>query len=766
MTPRGRRTYLEYGCALLAVGAVTLLRLPLEPLLRGRAPYALYYLAILAVAWRCGVGPTILAIGLSLASSWLFVVPGWEPGYEATIAVFLVVSGAMVVMARSARRMKEAQSYLASIVESSDDAIVTKDLDGVIQSWNAGAERVFGYSAAEVIGRPVTILIPPEHQNEEVQILQKLRHGERIDHFETVRVAKGGRKIDVSLTVSPIRNLSGVVVGASKVARDISERKRAAEALDAQREWLDRTLESIGDAVIATDSLGNVVFMNPVAERLTGWPTAKARGRSCQEVFRIVKEHTRAVVESPVTRVLRLGTIVGLANSTVLIAADGSERPIDDSGAPIRSRDGTLTGVVLVFRDISDRRRAEAESHAAGTERERLLEGERAARSEAERANRSKDEFMAMVSHELRTPLNAITGWMQMLKTRPDDVDMVRRGADVIERNARTQERLISDLLDMSRIISGKLRLDVHDVDLSAIIKAAIETTRPAADAKGIAIDSTLDPSVAATTGDATRLQQCLWNLLSNAIKFTPQGGRVSVALGRSGSHIEIGVSDNGIGIGPDFLPFVFERFHQADTSMSRRFGGLGLGLAIVKELVELHGGQVRVESGGDGQGATFTLALPVRALRGAVAPTKAEPERRGFLKQIKILVVEDDADNREVLRTLLEEHQAQIFTAASAGEAIDLLEKERPNVLVSDIGLPEIDGYELIRRVRQMGGGSVGRIPAIALTAHASPDDRTRALRAGYQAHIAKPVDPSELVATIVSLAELMAGQASPAAS
>jgi PAS domain S-box-containing protein len=758
------RSIVAYGSAVLAVGAVTLLRLALEPLLHGRAPFTLYYLPILLVAWYGGVGPTILATALSLAAT-TFLVAGSEQHSPVTVGVFLVVASAMVVMARAARSTQEARSYLASIVESSDDAIVTKDLQGVIQSWNGGAERLFGYTAGEIVGRPVLTLIPPEHQDEEHHILNQLRHGERIEHFETVRLAKGGRRLDVSLTVSPVRDRFGDIIGASKVARDISERKRAAEVLAAEREWLRRTLESIGDAVIATDAAGRVVFMNPVAERLTGWSTAKARGESCDEVFRIVNESSRQVVESPVGRVLRLGIVVGLANSTLLIAADGTELPIDDSGAPIRGLDGELRGVVLVFRDISDRRRVEAERSDAMAERGRLLARERAARNEAEQANRSKDEFVAMVSHELRTPLNAITGWTQILKGNPEDPELIRRGIEVIERNTRTQEQLIADLLDMSRIISGKLRLDVGAVDLITLTKTAIETIRPAADAKGIAVECSLDPSVSATTGDPTRLQQCMWNLLSNAIKFTPQGGRVSIRLGRSESHIEMKVSDNGIGIRPDFLPFVFERFRQEETPANRRFGGLGLGLAIVKQLVELHGGQVAVESAGLGHGATFTLAFPIRALRAESLPAVAGRDGgAASLDHVTVLLVEDDPDNRDVLRRLLEQHRAAIATAASAREALDMIPKVRPSILVSDIGLPEIDGYELIERVRQMEPAAGGRIPAIALTAHASTDDRTRALSAGYQAHIAKPVEPRELVATIASLAGLMARQTSDA--
>ncbi|HTM44089.1 MAG TPA: PAS domain S-box protein [Polyangiaceae bacterium] len=756
------RSAKPYSFAVLGVIAATLLRMPLESLLHGRAPYAFYFLPILWLAWYGGVGPTILAIVLSLISAWEFVVPQWEPGYYATIPVFLAVTAGMVALARAARSLRDAQYFLASVVASSDDAIITKSLDGIIQSWNTGAQRLYGYAAHEVMGKPISILIPPEHQGEEIEILQRLRRGERIDHFETVRLAKDGRRIDVSLTVSPVRDSFGEIIGASKIARDISDRKRTAETIAAEREWLSRTLVSIGDGVIATDAEGRVAFLNPVAERLTGWTGADARGRLCDEVFHIISEQTRQVVESPVARVLRLGTVAGLANGTVLISKDGSERPIDDSGAPILGGKDEIRGVVLVFRDISERRRTEAERRNAVKERERLLEAERAARNEAEHANRSKDEFVAMISHELRTPLNAIMGWTHILKGKPQDLETISKGIEVIERNARAQEKVVADLLDMSRIISGKLRLDVSDVDLIALIKTAVETTRPAADAKGISVDCTLDPSVAASTGDPTRLQQCVWNLLSNAIKFTPQGGRVMVKLGRAGSHVEISVSDNGIGIAAEFLPFLFDRFRQVDVTLSRRSGGLGLGLAIVKQLAELHGGHVRVESAGEGQGATFTLALPVRALRTGPAAKGTEPDQDRQLQQIKVLLVEDEVDNQEVLRTLLEQHQATVVVASSAPEALELLKRDRPHIVVSDVGLPEIDGYELIQRIRRQNSEAEERIPAIALTAHASPDDRTKALRAGFQAHIAKPVQPGELVATIASLTGLVNRQAS----
>jgi PAS domain S-box-containing protein len=549
------------------------------------------------------------------------------------------------------------------------------------------------------------------------------------------------------------------------VFRDATEQRRAEAAVAEQREWLETTLESIGDGVIATDVRGQVVFMNPIAEHLTGWRGADVHGRPCTEVFNIVNEHTRRPVENPVTRVLAEGTVVGLANHTLLIAADGTERPIDDSGAPIRNDDGRIVGVVLVFRDVTDRRRAEVERHAAAAERERLLDAERIARTEAERASRVKDEFVAMVSHELRTPLNAILGWTQLMMRSRHDPAVVERGLDVVARNTRLQAQLISDLLDISRIVSGKLRLDVQSVALDSVVTDAIEAVQPEAAAKGVDIRRTLGDGVGQVAGDPGRLQQVVWNLLSNAIKFTPSGGHIGVTLRRVDSHAEITVADTGAGINAEFLPHIFDRFHQADRSITRRFGGLGLGLSIVKHLVELHGGTAHVDSGGEGKGATFTIKLPtsnvVDAPEGAMPSANVNEAVQDLpLDGIRVLLVEDEADTREFVTRLLETHRARVLSAASAAEALSLFAAEVPDIVVSDIGLPGVDGYDLMEEIRRKSVADGGGVPAIALTAYARSEDRTRALLAGYQAHLAKPVEPSELVATVASFVELIAAQ------
>lgn len=412
---------------------------------------------------------------------------------------------------------------------------------------------------------------------------------------------------------------------------------------------------------------------------------------------------------------------------------------------------------------IDNARLFEAAQKAA-RERKILLENERAAREEAERTSELKDEFLANLSHELRTPLNAILGWTQVLRMRAQQDTDLRQGLETIERNARVQTQLIEDLLDMNRITSGKLRLDIQPVDPASVIEAAIETVQPAADAKGIRLDKLLDPTAGPISGDPGRLQQVVWNLLSNALKFTPKGGRVQILLERVNSHIEISVADTGIGISADFVVHVFERFRQADASTTRKHSGLGLGLSIVKSLVELHGGSVTVKSAGEGCGATFTVQLPLTAVYRDVDPSeRLHPKARTLanielkpanLRGVKILVVDDERDARELLKRVLEDCGAEIIMAASAEEALDIAQHAQLDLLISDIGMPDMDGYELLKQLRAMTPSREKRIPAIALTAFARSEDRTRALRAGFAMHISKPVEPAELVTTVASIA------------
>ena len=389
-----------------------------------------------------------------------------------------------------------------------------------------------------------------------------------------------------------------------------------------------------------------------------------------------------------------------------------------------------------------------------------------------EEASRAKDEFLATASHELRTPLNAILGWARMLRSGQVDPSAYARGLETIERNAQAQVRLIEDILDGSRIITGKLHLEIVPFDLTALVRAAMDAVRPAADAKGIRLTVTVDPEAARVMmGDPERLQQVVWNLVNNAVKFTPRGGAVAVGLARSETHIELTVADTGQGISREFLPHVFERFRQADGSTTRRYGGLGLGLALVRHLVEAHGGSVRAESEGDGRGARFVVLVPVQA----VTPTQVESDRtrtevtsplgaQMSLAGLTVLVVDDEHDARELVSVVLRANGAEVTTAATAEQALEALVRIAPVMLISDIGMPDVDGYELLRRVRTSFGAHGAAIPAIALTAYSREQDRRRALEAGFQTHVSKPVEPAELVRAVASLLSFVAVQASPA--
>ena len=497
----------------------------------------------------------------------------------------------------------QTQAFLRTIVEFSDDAIVTKTMAGLVTSWNPAAERIFGYTAAEMIGRPITTIFPPDRIDEEADFLRRLARGEHIDHYETVRRRKDGRPIDVSVTLSPLRDPSGAITGASKIAHDITERKRAEARERRQLEWWRVVLASTSEAVIATNADGRIRFMNGGAASLMGVTADEADGQPAASMFRIASEASREPVEDPVSRVLRDGTALAPGHDTLLLARD-QERFIEYSAAPILAEDRGVAGAVLMFRDVGERRRAEAE-------RGQLLAAEQAARMEAERATRTKDEFLAAVSHELRTPLNVILGWARMLRSHSLDSATAARALEAIERNAQLQVQLIEDLLDVPRILSGKLRLQVRPIDMVAVVEAARELVEAAARAKGVLIRTCLDDEARSFIGDPDRLQQVVWNLLANAVRFTPPGGRIDIALKRSEWALHLSVSDTGQGIGPDLLPHIFERFRQGPGAAATAGSGLGLGLAIVRHLVQLHGGKVAASSEGEGRGATFLVTLP-----------------------------------------------------------------------------------------------------------------------------------------------------------
>jgi PAS domain S-box-containing protein len=652
---------------------------------------------------------------------------------------------------------------LAAIVESSDDAIIGKDLNSIITNWNFGAEQIFGYTAEEIVGTSIMRLIPPDRQEEEREILSRIRRGERLEHFETIRLAKDGRRLNISITVSPIKDSAGHVIGASKVARNITERKNAeqreqkllAEAATANAKFQAFFEQGPLFAGIMTLD-GTIIEANRLSLESCGYTKEQVVGKPFWECpwwnksAALMDQIKAAVAETATGQIFRA--------EMPYFVADGSQRMVSLLVLPIKDERGRTVFLAPTGTDITDLKRTESQ-------RDDLLQAERAARSAAERASLLKDEFLATLSHELRTPLNGILGWSQVMQQANAGPEVIEQGLEVIERNARAQSEIIEDLLDMSRIISGKVRLDVQRLDLSSIVQSAVETARPTADAKGIRLQTVIDPlNGVVVSGDVNRLQQVLWNLLSNAVKFTPKGGRIQVVLERVNSHLEISVIDTGEGIKPEFIPFVFDRFRQADASTTRRHGGLGLGLSIVKQLVELHGGSVRVNSGGTGQGSTFVIALPLMVLHGS---REEETERRHprltpkrietaavdvDIKGIRVLLVDDEKDARALVTSLLESCQAIVTTAESANDAVRLLQESKFDLLISDIGMPGEDGYSLIKRVRSLGPSTGRDIPAIALTAYARFEDRVKAIAAGFQMHIAKPVEPVELITVVAA--------------
>jgi signal transduction histidine kinase/CheY-like chemotaxis protein len=419
--------------------------------------------------------------------------------------------------------------------------------------------------------------------------------------------------------------------------------------------------------------------------------------------------------------------------------------------------------VLVSLMDISERK-------VIFREHERLLASEQAARLQAEEASRFRDEFMATLSHELRTPLTSILGWSRLLRAQQFTEEQVANALEVIERNAQAQVLLVDDLLDVSRVIMGKLRLTLRPVDLASVVTAATDTLRPTAEAKGVSLQAHLDPQAGQVSGDQDRLQQVVWNLVSNAVKFTPKGGRVEVRVEGTGSSVEIAVNDTGQGISPEFMPYLFDRFRQADKSSGRRHAGLGLGLAIVRQLVELHGGSIRAESAGVGQGATFTVSLPILSVRSRAmgegkwgkwaVGSSALPGRPLELKGLRVLYVDDDEDAREMVSAFLDGRGARVTVSDSATDALEILKRERPDVLISDIGMPGEDGYWLIGKVRALARDEGGRTPAAALTGYARAADRQKVLRAGFQAHVSKPVDPTELAIVVAGLGGRAGGE------
>jgi PAS domain S-box-containing protein len=751
MRPPRLPTPLRWLCAPASVAFAALFQWSLLPR-PSIAPFSFTYVGVAVAAWLGGRVPGLLAAALAvLVANYVFLEPpfAWSTGQPALWATAMFALGATPVALLCAAlrdaiveadRRADLLRRHTDLMRLSHDAILVWRWDGPIESWNRGAEELYGYGAAEAEGRVSHELLRTVFPVSLAAVEAALRREGRWEG-RLVHRTKDGRAVIVAARFQLVCGHDGVE-RVLETNRDLSERERAERAREESEARLRAVIETAADAIITIDERGVVGSFNAAAERMFGYLAGEVVGSN---VSMLVPEHLWSEHDGYLARYLRTGErrVVGAGREVMGRRKDGEVFPLDLAvSESIVAGHRLFTGIL---RDVSERRRLDAE-------REALLASERAARSEAERAARMRDEFVATVSHELRTPLNAILGWSTILRDGVRDPETLKRALAVIERNARAQAQLVEDLLDMSRILSGKLRFEVKHVDLAGVVENAVATVQPAAEAKGVRLVKGPLETRAAVQGDPSRLEQVVINLLSNAIKFTPKGGAVSVSLGRAGSRAEIAVRDTGQGIDPELLPHVFDRYRQGDSSITRKHAGLGIGLALVKHIAEQHGGEVRAESAGEGKGATFVVSLPVAAARREEGPTPLDA--CASLDGVRVLVADDDADARDLVRRVLSDCGAEVTAVGSASEVVQELPRYRPDVLVSDIGMPEMDGYELMCAVRSLPPERGGKTPAVALTAFGRPEDRLRALRVGYQMHLAKPVDQAELLVVVANLA------------
>jgi len=670
-----------------------------------------------------------------------------------------------VALAEKELRLREAQviAHLGSF---------HWDVGADVVVWSDELYRIYGIEpgGSSITYKTYLEYVHPDHREQVSRAVeQALATWQSFEHEYRI-VRPTGEARWVFAHIRPIFDTDGVLISMQGACQDITDRKLAEETLRESEERARRTLvEQMLAGVVECDATGMFKMVNRRFCDITGYTEAELLEMGPRDILH--PDDMQRILGLK-CRLIETGESFGAEQR--FVRKDGSEVWVNCHAAPVRDAQGAVERAVAVLIDITDRKRAESE-------REQLLRQEKAARAEAQAANQSKDEFLTVVSHELRSPLNSILGYARLLRTRPADPSQVKQTVEIIERNGRMQLQLIEDLLDTARIISGKLKLEVQPVGLVGVVTAALEAVRPAAQAKSIDIVSDIDPLAGRITGDAGRLQQVVWNLLSNAIKFTPRSGRVELRMESVDHQIRITVNDTGKGIEPEFLPFVFDRFRQSDSSSARRFGGLGLGLSLVKQLVELHGGTVEAASDGPGCGATFTVTLPQSsALTGAVAPQQPRAVAQREVKMegaipldevpslagVSVLVVDDQEEARQLLTETLSECGAQVTAVSSGVEALAIIsdppEGERPSVLILDINMPGEDGYKALERVRALeaerGVLLSDQIPAIALTALGRSEDRLKALAAGFRMHVAKPVEPAELAMVIASLADRLA--------
>jgi PAS domain S-box-containing protein len=673
--------------------------------------------------------------------------------------------------ARAVRRWKASYEDYRSFIAISSEGIwrfeidqpipVTLPVDDQIEllyqfaylaECNNAMARMYGYDSADQILGARLGDIMPKSDPKNIEYLRALHAaGYNLNDVESSELDRYGNPKVILNNLSAIVE-NGMIVRAWGTQRDITAQKQAEAALRASEERFAKAFQASPDGLVISRIADAVVLeVNDSFVSMSGYSRDEIIGKSALEIgiyadpssrerARKILDEQNCVRDFEVTMRRKSGEV-----QWILFSAE----PMD-----LRGEHCWLT----IIRDITERKHAEEE-------RERLLRQEKEAREEAETASRMKDEFLATISHELRTPLTAILGWASMLNHGLLSPMQTRHALEVIEQSARSQAGLVDDILDTARIITGRLKLDAHPVEIERVFQAAVDVIRPSADAKRIALQVVTDHRSSIAFGDANRLQQVIWNLLSNAVKFTSEGGRVEARLSRSEGHVEITVTDTGMGIDPQFMPYIFDRFRQADSTSTRKYSGLGLGLAIVRHVVEMHGGTVAASSPGQGQGATFKVRFPIASpqllhpetpppgpeLKQPMQPNHIDGQQD--LGGVRVLVVEDDLDTLEMLKAIFQNRGAEVIAASSAEDALKALEHSVPDALVSDLAMPGQDGYELIAQIRQRGSNGGGNMPAVALTAHARVEDRVRALSAGFQMYVPKPVDPNELVAAVANL-------------
>jgi len=616
---------------------------------------------------------------------------------------------------------EHAAARLAAIVDSSDDAIVSKTLDGIITSWNPAAERIFGYTAAEAVGQSIFIIIPPDRVEEERDVLARLRAGQSIDHFETVRRRKDGTLTNISLSVSPVRDARGRVIGASKIARDIGERRRLDEVLA----LLGAIVDSSDDAIVSKTLDGIITSWNPAAERLFGFTAAEAVGQS---ILMIIPPDRRAEEDMVLARV-RAGQAVDHFE-TVRRRKDGSLVEISLTVSPVRDTRGRVIGASKIARDVSARKRVE---------RERVAMFE-----EAQQANRAKDEFLAMLGHELRNPLGAISSAVRLLGPPETVSERAILARDVIARQTRHLTRLVDDLLDVARVMTGKVLLERQPLDLGDVVTRHVTSLRATGKMQEHVVN--LETTPVWVDADVIRIEQIVGNLVSNALKYTPAGGTITIRVRQDEGSAVLTVEDTGVGMPPHLQSRIFDLFVQGERRLDRTQGGLGIGLTLVRRLVELHGGTVEAFSEGPDLGSRFTVRL--RAITAPRALGDASRPPGWSVASRRILVIEDNADARAMLRHLLEIAGHEVHEASDGRQGFEMALSIQPDVALIDLGLPGLDGYEIARRLR--AADERRNILLVAVTGYGSPEDRERSLMAGFDVHLVKPVDPDLLAGVL----------------